>query len=131
VEPPSIGGAQTTPLTSSRALVPDNEPINRAVRRCAYLLGHTADDIDRLFAALRRLNTALAPDHEIVKSTGWASRAEVREILPSARVAVTLSGGTISAELLDVLGAALGWTDTAGAFETQTKSPSRASRARR
>jgi hypothetical protein len=91
--------------------VPDSEPINRAVRRCAYLLGYTRNDIDGLYAALRRLSSVMPPDAEILKSSGWATVFEVREVLPSAQAVVAITRGSVSSELLEVLAAALGWPD--------------------
>jgi hypothetical protein len=100
-----------------RAVVPDSEPINRAVRRCAYLLGYTRTDVDRMFAALRRLSSVMPPDVEILKSSGWASVFEVREVLPNAQAVVAITRGGVSPDLLEVLAAALGWPDRPSAVE--------------
>jgi hypothetical protein len=115
-----------------RVVVPDAEPINRAVRRCAYLLGFARADADRLFADLRRLSSLMAPDAEILRADGWASVGEVREMLPDAHTAVAATHGRLSTDLMHVLGAALGWHEEAGDREPRrvARGSNRAVRAR-
>lgn len=109
----------------------DTEPINRAIRRSASTLGLSRTEADRLFADLRRLNSAMAPGAEILRVDGWVTVGEARELLPDARSVVAVTHGRVSAELLDVLRLVFGWRDRPVSDEPRTatrRQPGAASR---
>lgn len=90
----------------------DDEPVNQSIRRWVNASGRPPSAADQILTDLRRIDSRRASTLRLLNGPGWVSVAQLRAQLPTAGDAVALCNGAMTEELLESLGAVLGWTDS-------------------